>query len=120
MLFGGGVYPDHVLQRHAHFAPGRPPGRGGGAGATAPPPLANLCQAAVASEITDDNVFEMLVFADDRQLADLRTECLKHAQRRWNSNLSSLVAQVRTTRRPSLKNDQQAYQAPTTRCKRRP
>ena len=52
-----------------------------------PPPLANLCQAAVAREITDDNAFDMLVWADDRQLADLRTECLKHVQRRWNSNL---------------------------------
>ena len=37
--------------------------------------------------MTDDNVFEMLVFADDRQLADLRAACLKHVQRRWNSNL---------------------------------
>ena len=52
-----------------------------------PPPLASLCQNAVAQEISDDNVFEMLMFADDRQLADLRTECLEHVQRRWNSNL---------------------------------
>ena len=71
VLFGGGVYPDtyyndtHILHLEdlpaAAAAPEKPP-----------PPLANLCQAAVAGEITDDNVFEMLVFADDRQLADLR------------------------------------------------
>ena len=86
VLFGGGVYPDtyyndtHVLLLEdlpaAAAAPEKPP-----------QPLANLCQAAVAGEITDDNVFEMLVFADDRQLADLRAACLKHVQRRWNSNL---------------------------------
>ena len=61
------------------------------AAATAPEkpplPLASLCQATVAREISDDNVFEMLMFADDRQLADLRTACLEHVQRRWNSNL---------------------------------
>ena len=57
------------------------------AASPAPPPLANLCQTAVAGEINDENVFEMLMFADDRQLADLRTACLKHVQRRWNSNL---------------------------------
>ena len=86
VLFGGGVYPDtyyndtHILRWEdlpaAAAAPERPP-----------PALANLCQAAVAGEITDDNVFEMLTFADDRQLADLRAACLKHVQRRWNSNL---------------------------------
>jgi len=86
VLFGGGVYPNtyyndtHILRLEdlpaAAAAPERPP-----------PPLANLCQAAVAGEMTDDNVFEMLMFADDRQLADLRTECLKHVQRRWSSNL---------------------------------
>ena len=61
------------------------------AAATAPEkpplPLASLCQATVAREISDDNVFEMLMFADDRQLADLRTACLEHVQRRWSSNL---------------------------------
>ena len=86
VLFGGGVYPNtyyndtHVLRLEdlpaASAAPEKPP-----------PALANLCQAAVAGEITDDNVFEILMFADDRQLADLRTACLEHIQRRWNSNL---------------------------------
>ena len=86
MLFGGGVYPDtyyndtHILHLEdlpaAAAAPEKPP-----------PPLATICQSAVAVEINDDNVFEMLMFADDRQLADLRTACLKHVQRRWNSNL---------------------------------
>ena len=86
VLFGGGVYPDtyyndtHVLLLEdlpaAAAAPEKPPR-----------PLATLCQTAVAAEITDANVFEVLVFADDRQLADLRAECLKHVQRRWNSNL---------------------------------
>ena len=86
VLFGGGVYPDtyyadtHIL--HLEDLPAA-----SAAPETPPQPLANLCQAAVASEITDDNVFEMLMFADDRQLADLRTACLKHVQRRWNSNL---------------------------------
>ena len=43
------------------------------------------CQ--LPSEINDDVLLEMLMFADDRQLADLRTACLSHVQRRWNSNL---------------------------------
>ena len=86
ILFGGGVYPDtyyadtHIL--HLEDLPAA-----SAAPETPPQPLANLCQAAVAGEVTDDNVFEMLMFADDRQLADLRTACLKHVQRRWNSNL---------------------------------
>ena len=49
--------------------------------------LATICQATVAAEINDENVFDMLMFADDRQLADLRTACLKHVQRRWNADL---------------------------------
>ena len=71
VLFGGGVYPNtyyndtHILRLEdlpaASAAPEKPPQS-----------LANLCQAAVAREISDDNVFEMLMFADDRQLADLR------------------------------------------------
>ena len=32
-------------------------------------------------------MFDMLMFAGDRQLADLRMACLKHVQRRWSSNL---------------------------------
>ncbi len=86
VLFGGGVYPDtyyddtHILHLEdlpaASAAPERPP-----------PPLATICQATVARDITDENVFDMLMFADDRQLADLRTACLKHVQRRWSSNL---------------------------------
>ena len=86
ILFGGGVYPDtyyadtHIL--HLEDLP-----VASAAPETPPQPLANLCQAAVAGEVTDENVFEMLMFADDRQLADLRTACLKHVQRRWNSNL---------------------------------
>jgi len=86
VLFGGGVYPDtyyadtHIL--HLEDLPAA-----SAAPETPPQPLANLCQAAVAGEVTDDNVFEMLMFADDRQLADLRTACLRHVQRRWNSNL---------------------------------
>ncbi len=113
VLFGGGVYPNeyyadtHILRLEdlpaAAAAPERPP-----------PPLANLCQAAVAGEITDDNVFEMLMFADDRQLADLRTECLKHVQRRWSSNLchwwhksggAILPGADDALRAPSLKSD---------------
>ena len=56
-------------------------------------------------------MFEMLMFADDRQLADLRALCLEHVQRRWNSNpVTGGTMSGGASRR----------QAPTPRCKRRP
>ena len=56
----------------------------------------------------------MLMFADDRQLADLRTACLQHVQQRWNSNLchwwhksggAILPGADDALRAPSLKSD---------------
>ena len=83
VLFGGGVYP-HTYYNDTHVLHLTDLPAASTTLERPPPPLANLCQAAVATEITDQNVFEMLMFADDRQLADLRTACLAYVQQRGN------------------------------------